>query len=320
MFNMHEINKYDATKIVMTVLAITFAFAFVIPQPVYSQVSPVFSPNPIIGISEFYAADINDGQIVFMWLGEGRGELAGLASAGVMVKTSQHTIIIDPSNILPSDAIDALKSLDLILITHEHGDHFDPDSTVAIHERTGAPVVASAGAYPFLQGTIANDKLIEMLPNDIKTVNEITVTAIPAVHAVDRPVMYLINMDGLGIFHGSDSGFAEELNDIDSEVHLAFVPAGMPSPTASPDVAASMVRALKPYVTVPVHGMFEEMKAIEDIVGNETVVTIPAAYVVKVPAQIVPEFPLAVLVLITAFVMALVAFIRIKPLPICNDT
>jgi L-ascorbate metabolism protein UlaG (beta-lactamase superfamily) len=288
-------------------------------QPVYSQVGPVFSPTPVTGISQFYGADINEGQVAFMWLGEGRGELAGLASAGVMVKTSKHTMIIDPSNILPDDAINAMKSLDLILITHEHGDHFDPDSTVAIHERTGAPVVVSAGVYPILQEDIANDKLIEMLPSDVKTVNEITVRAIPANHPVDRPVMYLITVDGLTIFHGSDSGFVDELNDIDSEVHLAFVPAGMPSPTASPDIAASMVRALKPYVTVPVHGMFEEMKALEDIVGNETVVVIPSAYVVKVPAQIVPEFPLVVLAFIAAFVIGFIAFIRIKPLPICND-
>jgi len=255
-----------------------------------------------------------------MWLGEGVGEWAGTASAGVMVKTSQHTIIIDPANVLPSDAINALKSLDLILITHEHSDHFSPDSTVAIHKRTGAPVVVSAGVYQSLQEGIAKDKLVEMLPNDVKTVNEITVRAIPAIHPADRPVMYLINVDGLTIFHGSDSGFVDELNNIGSEVHLAFVPAGAPSPTASPDVAASMVRVLKPYVTVPVHGMFEEMKALEDIVSNATVVIIPAAYVVEVPAQIVPEFSFVVLVFIAALVTALAAFIRIKPLPIRNNT
>ena len=274
---------------------------------------PTFAQKgPTERISEFYATDINEGQIAFMWLGEGRGEWAGLASAGVMVKTSQHTIIIDPSSVLPDDAISAIESLDLILITHEHSDHFNADATAAIHEQTGAPVLVSAGVHPFLQEMIANDKLIEMLPDDVKTVNEIKVMAIPAKHPSDRPVMYLINIDDLAIFHGSDSGFVDELNDIDSEVHLAFVPAGMPSPTASPDVAASMVRALKPYVTVPVHGMFEEMKAFEDIVGNETVIIIPGAYAVKVPAQIVPEFPFAVFVFIAAFAMAFIAFIRIK--------
>lgn len=276
---------------------------------------PAFAQNgPAERISEFYAADINEGQIAFMWLGEGGGEWAGVASAGVMVKTSQHTIIIDPASVLPSDAINAIESLDLILITHEHSDHFDADSTFAIHEHVGAPVVVSAGVYPFLEDVIANDKLVEMLPADVKTVNGITVTAIPAKHPSDRPVMYLVNVDELAIFHGSDSGFVEKLNDIDSEVHLAFVPAGTPSPTASPEVAASMVRALEPYVTVPVHGMFEEMKMLEDIIGNESVVIIPGAYIVKVPAQIVPEFPFALLAFIAAFVMAFITLIRIKPL------
>ena len=306
-------------KTAIAALVMTSVFAFVTLQPAYSQIAPVFSPHPAVAISGFYTTDINEGQIAFMWLGEGIGERTGLASAGVMVKTSKHAIIIDPANILPTKAIAAIESLDLILITHEHGDHFDADSTVAIHERTRAPVVVSAGVYPILQGRIAEDKLIEMLPNDVETIKEITVKAIPARHPVDRPVMYLISMDGLAIFHGSDSGFVDELNDINSEVHLAFVPTGAPSPTASPDVAASMVRALKPYVTVPVHGMFEEMKALENIVGNETVIMIPAAYVVKVPAQIVPEFPVAILVFVIAFLIVFIAFIRIRPLPICND-
>ena len=300
-------------KIAMVTLTITSIFALATPlQPTYAQSS-------LKGISEFYGTDLNEGQVAFMWLGEGIGQWAGMATAGVMVKTSQHTIIIDPADVLPSDAINALKSLDLILITHEHSDHFNPDSTVAIHARTGAPVIASAGVYPFLQESIASDKLVEMLPDDVKTVNEITVRAIPAVHPADRPVMYLINIDGLTIFHGSDSGFVDELNHVDSEVHLAFVPAGMPSPTASPDVAASMVRALKPYVTVPVHGMFEEMKALEDMVGTETVMMIPSAYVVRVPAQIVPEFPFVILVFIVAFITVLMIFFRFKPMPICKD-
>jgi len=305
-------NKCNA--IVILSLIMTSIFAIVTTQTAYSQIPPVFSPPPAVTISGFYATDINEGQIAFMWLGEGVGEMAGAASAGVMVKTSKHTIIIDPANILSIEAIATIESLDLILITHEHGDHFDADSTVAIHEQTDAPVMVSAGVYPVLQGRIAEDKLIEMLAGDVETISEITVTAIPAEHPSDRPVMYLIKIDGFTVFHGSDSGFVDALNDVDSEVHLAFVPTGAPSPTASPDVAASMVRALKPYVTVPVHGMFEEMKALEDIVGDETVVMIPAAYVVKVPSQIVPEFSFALLVFVGAFVMAFIALIRIRNL------
>lgn len=304
----------NRNKKVILSLIITSIFAFVTLHPAYSQIPPVFSPPPATSLSEFYATEVNDGQLAFMWLGEGVGEMAGAASAGVMVKTSKHTIIIDPANILATEAIATIESLDLILITHEHGDHFDADSTVAIHEQTDAPVMVSAGVYPVLQGRIAEDKLTEMLAGDVETINEITVTTIRSEHPSDRPVMYLIKIDDLTVFHGSDSGFVDALNDVDSEVHLAFVPTGAPSPTASPDVAASMVRALKPYVTVPVHGMFEEMKALEDIVGNETVIVIPSAYVVKVPTEIVPEFPFALMVFLGAFVMAFISFMRIRNL------
>lgn len=95
-------------------------------------------------------------------------------------------------------------------------------------------------------------------------------------------------------------------------MHLAFVPTGRPSPTASPDDAAGMVRALEPYVTVPVHGMFEEMKALEDIVDKETTVIIPAANVVKVPTQIIPEFADNLMVIPAVALIGLVVVLRVK--------
>ena len=269
------------------------------------------------GVSDFYATNINQGQIAFMWLSEGREFMAGIPSAGVLVKTSQHSIIIDPSDILTTDAINAIKSLDLILITHEHLDHFNAESTIEIHEKTGAPVVVSAGVYPSLKGKIASDKLIEMLPNDLNIINGITVKAIPARHPVDRPVMYLINMDGLAVFHGSDSGFVDELNKVNSEVHLAFVPVGGASPTASPEDAFMMVKALKPYVTVPIHGIFEQMIALQDLAGKETAVIIPTPNAVDVPSKIVPEFEFDAFAYVTAImiVIVLIASIATKVKP-----
>lgn len=282
----------------------------------FSLAIPAFAERDVQqGVSDFYAANINQGQVAFMWLSEGREFMIGVPSAGVLVKTSQHSIIIDPADILTPDAINAIKSLDLILITHEHLDHFNAESTVAIHEKTGAPVVVSAGVYPSLQDKIAKDKLIEMLPNDLNIINGITVKAIPAKHPVDRPVMYLINMDDLAVFHGSDSGFVDELNKVNSEVHLAFVPVGGASPTASPEDAFRMVKALKPYVTVPIHGIFEQMIALQDLAGKETAVMIPTPNAVNIPNQIVPEFPFAALVYIGAFIITItvvVASIALK--------
>lgn len=298
-------------------VSIVLIMLFSIAVPAFAQ------RNVEQGVSEFYATNIKHGQVAFMWLGEGRDFMAGMPSAGVLVKTTQHTIAIDPSNLLTTDSINEMKSLDLILITHEHMDHFNPESTVEIHEKTGAPVVVSAGVYPSLQGKIADDKLIQMLPNDLDVINGITVKAIPAKHPADRPVMYLINMNDLSIFHGSDSGFVDELNKVNSEVHLAFVPVGGASPTASPEDALKMVKALKPYVSVPVHGIFEQMKAFEDIAGKETAIVIPAPNAVNVPNKIVPEFEFGAFAYVIAimFVIVIVSSIAMKAkhLPFLTD-
>lgn len=286
--------------------------ASIVLMMLFSLTIPAFAQRDAQqGVSDFYATNINQGQIAFMWLSEGREFMAGIPSAGVLVKTSQHSIIIDPSDILTPDSINAIKSLDLILITHEHLDHFNAESTVAIHEKTGAPVVVSAGVYPSLQDKIANDKLIQMLPNDLNVISGITVKAIPAKHPVDRPVMYLVNMDGLAVFHGSDSGFVDELDKVNSEVHLAFVPVGGASPTASPEDAFRMVKALKPYMTVPIHGIFEQMKALQDLAGKETAVMIPTPNAVNVPNQIVPEFQFGAFAYVTAIMIVIVLIVSI---------
>jgi len=50
----------------------------------------------------------------------------------------------------------------------------------------------------------------------------------------------LIEFDGFRIFHGSDSGFVESLKNVEPRVHVAIVPTGDPSPTASPQDALEM--------------------------------------------------------------------------------
>jgi len=245
--------------------------------------------------------DIQAGELAIMWLGNHqKGSLDGYASAGFLIRTTNYAIAIDPSSILLDD-IDSLVRLDAIFITHDHGDHFDPDTVIAMQAKTGSFVIADPTSASMLSGKIPEDLLIQVESNEQMTISEITVDAWAAEHPTETPLVYVIEFDGFRIFHGSDSGFVEDLKNIESRVHVAMVPAGDPSPTASPQVAFEMTKATNPYVVIPMHGSPQQMQEFSDLVEDsdlQTTVRIPSPLEIIIPSEVVPEFGfLSVLVL-----------------------
>jgi len=255
-------------------------------------------------LSDFYEIDSKQGEIAIMWLGNHqKGSLEGYASAGFVIKTSQNVIVIDPSDLL-SDDLDSLEKVDAILITHDHGDHFNMDSTIMMQEKTGAYVVANPAAFSVLSEQMSSDKLVKMLPNNVNTLDGISITAFLGEHPSEMPLLYVIEVDGFRIFDGSDSAYVDVLKYMDSEVHIALVPTGDPSPSASPTDAFEMTKATKPYVVIPMHGSPEQMQRFAEMLEDselETNVIIPKPLEIIIPAEVVPEYPVVATIMIVSF-------------------
>jgi len=271
--------------------------------------TPALAKEISDAITNLLSYDIQDGELAIMWLGNHqKGSLEGHASAGFLLRTSNHTIAIDPSSLLLED-IDSLDRLDVIFITHDHGDHFDPDTTIAMQTKTGSFVIADSTSASMLSGKIPEDKLIQIKSNEQMTTSEITVDAFAAEHPTKTPLIYIIEFDGFRIFHGSDSGFVEDLKNIESRVHVAMVPTGDPSPTASPQVAFEMIKATNPYVVIPMHGNPQQIQEFSNLVEGsdlQATVIIPSPLEIIIPSEVVPEFGLlSVLVLSSGVGMAI---------------
>ena len=307
--------KFDFTKIAVAILLIIGTSIISIP----AYATPISN-----ALSSFYETDSNQGEIAIMWLGNHqKGQLEGHASAGFVVKTSENVIVFDPSNLL-SDDLDALQKVDAILITHDHGDHFNADSTILMQKKTGAFVVANPPSSLALKEQISDDRLIEMLPDKTITMDGISITAFPAEHPSEMPLLYVVEVDGFRIFDGSDSAFVENLKDIESRVHVALVPAGDPSPTASPTDAFEMTKATKPYVVIPMHGTPEQMQKFAEMVEGselETRVIIPKPLELIIPAEVVPEYPEAALIMIVSILgmMSIVLVLKKRQNPILAE-
>jgi len=280
-----------------------------------TNITPTFGEEISDTITNLFSYDVQTGELAIMWLGNHqKGSLEGYASAGFLIKTSNHVIAIDPSSLLLDD-IDSLGKLDVIFITHDHGDHFDPDTTIAMQTKTGSFVIADPTSMSMLRGQIPEDKLIQIESNEQMTISEITVDAFAAEHPTKTPLVYIIEFDGFRIFHGSDSGSVEDLKNIESRVHVALVPTGDPSPTASPQVALEMTKATNPYVVIPMHGNPQQMEEFSNLViGSdlETTVTIPSQLEIIVPSQVVPEFGLTSIIVLSSGIGIAIYFLRNK--------
>ena len=280
-----------------------------------TSLTPTFAKEISDSLTSLFTYDVQMGELAIIWLGNHqKGSLEGHASAGFLLKTSNHIIAIDPSSLLFDD-IDSLDRLDAIFITHDHGDHFDPDTTIAMQTKTGSFVIADPTSASMLSDKIPDDKLIQIESNEQITISEITVEAFEAEHPTVSPLVYVIELDGFRIFHGSDSGFVDGLENIESRVHVALVPVGDPSPTASPQVALEMTKATNPYVVIPMHGSPEQMDQFSNLVESsdlQTIVTIPSALEIIIPPQVIPEFGLTSFVVLSSGIGIAIYLLRNK--------
>jgi len=238
--------------------------------------TPVYGTEISNSFSSFFNMDVEQDEIAIMWLGNQTKSLSH-APAGFMIKTFDNIILIDPSSVLSND-IDSLQKIDAIFITHDHGDHFNLDSTIQIQKKTGAVVVVNSASFLTLTENISSDKLLQILPGEEIKFSGFNVHAILAEHPGENPLLYIIDFDGFRIFHGSDSGFVQELKGIKTPVDVALVPTGDRSPTASPTDAFEMTKAVQATVVIPMHGNPTQIQNFASIIqesGLQTQLIIP---------------------------------------------
>ncbi|HVH52555.1 MAG TPA: MBL fold metallo-hydrolase [Actinomycetota bacterium] len=159
------------------------------------------------------------------------------------------TVYIDPWGTTEEDS-----PADVILITHAHADHFQPQEIERLSE-AGTKLVAPHDVARELSGDVA-----AVAPGDSIEVSGIRVQAVPAynVHPerlnnhpkANRWVGYILELDGKDYYHAGDTDHAPELDDVKTDV--AFLPIGG-TYTMEPAEAAGLARSISPQIAVPMH-------------------------------------------------------------------
>ena len=179
-----------------------------------------------------------------------------VSHASLVMETPVGVIYVDPVG--PVEQYDDLPRPDLILITHEHGDHFDPETLAAI----GGPatqMVVNMAVYDALpqelkmkSQRISNGESTDALGVDIQAVPAYNITEGRLdYHPQGRDNGYLFEIDGRRIYIAGDSEGTEEMRGLE-DIFLAFVPMNLPY-TMDAEQAADAVAEFAPQYVYPYH-------------------------------------------------------------------
>ncbi|MEM5503201.1 MBL fold metallo-hydrolase [Ahrensia kielensis] len=179
-----------------------------------------------------------------------------VAHASFVMETPVGTIYVDAVD--DASAYADFPSPDLILITHEHGDHYNAETLSALAtDKTKL---------------ITNPAVLDMLPDDLKSkasaiangeeteFNGLKISAIPAYNTTEERLQfhpkgrdngYVLGFDGFTIYISGDTEDTPEMRALEN-IDLAFVCMNLPF-TMDVKAAASAVSEFKPTYVYPYH-------------------------------------------------------------------
>jgi L-ascorbate metabolism protein UlaG (beta-lactamase superfamily) len=183
----------------------------------------------------------------------GEVKITPLYHASTMIEADGKTIYVDPAK--PAK-LDGLPKADLILITHEHYDHFDPASIAAL-SKPETEVLAPASVVAKFPSAkpIANDQTRQWKQWTIEAVAAYNIVRGPAAgqlfHPKGRDNGYVLTFGGKRFYFSSDTEGVPEMRAL-KNIDVAFICMNLPY-TMPPEEAADAVKAFHPKVVIPYH-------------------------------------------------------------------
>ncbi|NPA70224.1 MAG: MBL fold metallo-hydrolase [Crenarchaeota archaeon] len=201
--------------------------------------------------------------------------------ACVRVEAPNLVIYFDPYEIKRKD----LPKADLILVTHEHFDHCDPESILNI-AKPDATIVGPEIARKCLSQVAGKvGQIIYVRPGQTLEIRGVRIETVPSYNVnkfrapgkvfhpkEDGRVGYLINVAGVSIYHAGDTDVIPEMEQLKGRVDIALLPVSG-TYVMTPEEAAEAVKIIQPKVAIPMHygvivGDRGHAEKFKNLVGN----------------------------------------------------
>ena len=166
-----------------------------------------------------------------------------------------------------------MPQADLILVTHQHGDHLD-QKVIEILRNENTSIVLSGKCAEAVQGGIV------MKNGDVKSIMDLTIEAVPAyniVHKRDNGQPYHPRGEGNGyvitfgdkrVYVAGDTENTPEMKVLEG-IDVAFLPMNVPY-TMTPEMVADAAKAFRPKILYPYHyGSTDTARIVELLKGEE---------------------------------------------------
>ena len=175
----------------------------------------------------------------------------------LMLTYDNHSIQVDPV----SEYADytTFPKADIILITHEHGDHLDPKAIQAV-EKSGTEIIANENSQKKLGKGKMTGKQKAVRAGVIVVLLSAAVVAVPAYnttpgrdkyHPRHRDNGYILTFDGLRVYIAGDTEDIPEMKDL-KDIDIAFLPVNQPYTMTVPQ-AAKAAKMFSPKILYPYH-------------------------------------------------------------------
>ena len=200
-----------------------------------------------------------------------------LGQAGLLFEKRGFKIMIDP---YLSDSVEKINPKnyrrvpvdesffkikpDVMIFTHNHLDHYDPETVVHfIDENSNITVLAPKSVWDEVRRIGGNNNYVLFNRHTEWTQNCIKFTAVKAEHSDITPIGVIIDDGERKYYVTGDTLYNEEIfGDIPSDIYALFLPVNGVGNNMNMTDAARFAKRINAERTVPIHiGMFDELTA-----------------------------------------------------------
>ena len=199
--------------------------------------------------------------------------ITAIKHASLRIQYDGLEIQVDPVvKYAPATDYSSFPKADVILVTHEHFDHFDRDA-ITVLKRDGTQVFANPAVQKMLGfGTaLTNGESREIMKG-------IKLDAVPAYnitsgrtqfHPKGRDNGYVLTIDGLRLYIAGDTEDIPEMVAL-KDIDIAFLPCNQPY-TMTPEQVAKAARTIKPKVLFPYHYSQTPVRRVAELLADTSI-------------------------------------------------